>query len=90
VWLRYQPRTDPTRDVERAYERLEYLLEREGPNRQPGQTPREYLAGVSDDRARRVLDLYERSHYAGDATEAAADEAVELVDDIVAERPKLR
>jgi transglutaminase-like putative cysteine protease len=90
VWLRYQPRTDPPRDVERAYERLAYLLEREGPNRQPGQTPREFLAGVTDDRARRVLELYERSHYAGEVSEAAADEAVDLVDDIVAERPSLR
>jgi len=90
VWLRYQPRTDPTRDVERAYERLAYLLEREGPNRQPGQTPREFLAGVTDDRARRVLELYERSHYAGEVSEAAADEAVGLVDDIVTERPSLR
>jgi transglutaminase-like putative cysteine protease len=90
VWLRYQPRTDPTRDVERAYERLVYLLEREGPSRQPGQTPREFLAGVTDERASRVLELYERSHYAGEVSEATADEAVDLVDDIVAERPTLR
>ena len=90
VWLRYQPRTDPARDVERAYDRLAYLLERQGAPRQPGQTPREFLAGVTDDRARRVLELYERSHYAGDVSEATADEAVELVDDIVAERPALR
>ena len=90
AWLRYQPRTDPERDVERAYERLVYLLERQGATRRPGQTPRGYLGDVTDDRARRVLDIYERSHYAGEASEAAADEAVELVDDIVAERPKLR
>jgi transglutaminase-like putative cysteine protease len=90
VWLRYQPRTDPARDVERAYERLEYVLERQGPDRLPGQTPRSFLGGAADDRVRRVLELYERSHYGGEVSEAAADEAVSLVDDLVEDRDSLR
>jgi transglutaminase-like putative cysteine protease len=90
VWLRYQPRTDPARDTERAYDRLVYLLERQGPDRRPGQTARGYLAGVSDDRARRVLELYEQSYYGRETTQEMADEAVELVDTMVSERPILR
>jgi transglutaminase-like putative cysteine protease len=90
VWLRYQPRTDPEHDIERAYDRVVYLLERERSHRRPGQTPRDYLADVSDDRARRVLQLYEQSHYGGDTTQPMADEAVELVDKMVAERASFR
>jgi transglutaminase-like putative cysteine protease len=86
VWLRYQPRTEPVTDVERAYERVEYLLSRRGRSRRPGETVRSYLAR-GDPRLDRLRELYERAHYAGDAGPAAADEAVELVDDLVSDPP---
>ena len=87
VWLRRQPRTDdPQADIERAFERLEYMLGRLRRERRPGETPRQYLQYVSDDRAKRVGELYERAVYRGDATERMADEAVRLVDELVDDR----
>jgi len=86
VWLRYQPRTTPAADVERAVDRLEYVLARERRPRRPDETPRAYLAAVADDeRARRVGEIHERAAYAGRATDDDATEAVALVDDLVAE-----
>jgi hypothetical protein len=85
VWLRYQPRTDdPVHDVERAHERMEYLLARERRPRSAGETSRRYLRSLGDRDAMRVGELYERAVYAGQADEALADEAVEAVDDLVA------
>jgi hypothetical protein len=87
AWLRWQPRADPETDVDRAYERLEYVLEREHRPRQTGETRRQYLDAVgADERAREVASIHERAHYAGDVDERAADRAVELVDDIVSDR----
>ncbi len=87
MWVRWQPRNDPQTDVERAFDRLEYHLSRKHRARQPGETPREYVAALShvgvDDRARRVGSLYERARYAGDVSSEHADEAVSLVNDIV-------
>ncbi|MFB6188304.1 MAG: transglutaminase domain-containing protein, partial [Halapricum sp.] len=86
VWVRWQPRIDPETDVERAYERLEYLLEREYRPRRDGETPRQFLAAIdADERAREVAMIRERARYAGDVDEAAADRAVELVDTLVGE-----
>jgi hypothetical protein len=86
VWLRYQPRTTPAADVERAVDRLEYVLARERRPRRPDETPRAYLAAVADDeRARRVGEIHERAAYAGRASDDDAAEAVALVDDLVAE-----
>ena len=90
VWLRYQPRTDPKRDVERAFERLEYVAARRGRPRRPGETPRQFLEDVMDRRAGRLGELYERAHYAGDVTAAEADEAVELADALVSDRPGVK
>ncbi|MEF8791486.1 MAG: transglutaminaseTgpA domain-containing protein [Haloarculaceae archaeon] len=90
VWLRYQPRTDPKRDVERAFERLEYVAAQRGRPRRPGETPRQFLADVRDRRADRLGELYERARYAGEVTEAEADEAVELADGLVSDRPGVR
>jgi hypothetical protein len=90
VWLRYQPRTDPKRDVERAFERLEYVAARRGRPRRPGETPRQFLEDVIDRRAGRLGELYERAHYAGDVSAAEADEAVELADALVSDRPGVR
>lgn len=88
VWLRYQPRNpdDPARDIERAYKRLEYLLQRRGYERSRGETRRQFLTRVNDTRARRVGELAERSRYAGVASPEDADVAVSLVDELVAER----
>jgi transglutaminase-like putative cysteine protease len=86
VWLRRQPRSGPERDVRRAFDRLEYLLERDGRARADGETPRQYVRAVGDERARRVGELYERAVYGGEATEEMAEEAIALVDELVSER----
>jgi transglutaminase-like putative cysteine protease len=87
AWIRWQPRVDPETDVDRAYERLEYVLEREHRPRATGETRRQYLDAVdADDRAREIAAIHERAHYAGDVDEGAADRAVELVDGIVSDR----
>jgi transglutaminase-like putative cysteine protease len=87
LWLRYQPRSDPVSDVERAYERLEALLEERHRPRRRGETPNDYLdnlVGV-DPRARQVVRLYELAHYRRSVTDAQADRAVRLVDGMVGE-----
>ena len=85
IWLRYQPRADPSTDAERAFERLEYLLERRYRDRKPGETPRQYLADIgADERARTIAAIHERARYAGSVTREDADEAMSLVDDLVA------
>ena len=84
IWLRYQPRADPATDAERAFDRLEYLLERRYRPRRPGETPRQYLADIgADERARTVATIWERARYAGQVSPEEADEAVSLVDDLV-------
>jgi creatinine amidohydrolase/Fe(II)-dependent formamide hydrolase-like protein len=91
VWVRYQRRTDdPDHDVERALGRLEYHLESAFRPRTDGETRHTYLAALQerdgatpDPRAWRVVDISHRSRYGDGATEADADEAVEIVDDIV-------
>ncbi|MFC6836711.1 transglutaminase TgpA family protein [Halomarina ordinaria] len=89
-WLRRQSATDdPEADVRRAFDRLEYLLERTGRARAPGETPRQYLGTMPDERARRVGELYERAVYAGRSDRALADEAIALVDDLVDDRTRL-
>jgi transglutaminase-like putative cysteine protease len=91
IWLRWQRgRRDPETDVERAFRRLEYLLGREYRERRPEETAREYLDALSnvglDDRAHRVGRLYERAAYAGSVSRADAEEAIGIVDSVVAER----
>jgi transglutaminase-like putative cysteine protease len=84
VWLRHQPRTDdPVHDVERAHDRMEYLLARERRPRRTGETSRRYLRSLGDRDAMRVGELYEQALYAGRVDRASADEAVERVDDLV-------
>ncbi|MFW5934889.1 MAG: transglutaminase TgpA family protein [Halolamina sp.] len=91
VWLRYQPRDAPVRDVERAYDRVETLLAAQRRPRRAGETVADYLdsLGVKDSRVRRVASLYERAHYGGDATASDADEAVETADALVGETTPL-
>jgi transglutaminase-like putative cysteine protease len=89
--LRWQSASDDAvSDVERAYERLETLLAREYRKRRPGETHREYVEALAasdlDERARRVAEIHERAHYAGDVDRETADEAIALVDELVGER----
>jgi len=83
----------PAADAERAGERLETLLAREYRPRRPGETPREYVEALSlaglDERAERVARLHERARYGDGVSRDEADEAVELVDDLVADRTPL-
>jgi transglutaminase-like putative cysteine protease len=84
VWLRRQPTSDsPARDIQQAFERVEYLLGRHRRTRDPGETPRRYLRSLGDAEARRVGELYEKAVYAGRATPEDADEARALVADLV-------
>jgi transglutaminase-like putative cysteine protease len=89
VWLRRLPRTDPQSDIESAYERLEYLLEREYRPRRSGESRKQYVRAVGDDQAQRIGEIYEQAMYAGRATESLADEAVNLVEQRVNERSRL-
>ncbi|WP_318568213.1 transglutaminase TgpA family protein [Salinigranum marinum] len=87
--LRYQRSTgDPAADVERAFGRLERLLERRYRPRRPTETPRSYLAAIGrghglDDRVERVATSYERSRYGSGVSAAEAETVVELVDELV-------
>lgn len=89
VWLRWQRRTgSPYLDVGRAFERLEYLLERRYRPRDPDETPRQYLEALEpevDPRAYEVLRLYERAYYAETISRGEADKAIQLVDELVDE-----
>jgi hypothetical protein len=91
VWLRFHgKRRDPTTDTVRAFERLEYLLARQYRPRRDGETVRAYLDALSrvglDDRAVRVGSIYERAQYAGEVSREEADEAIDLVGQLVKER----
>jgi len=85
IWLYYQPRDEPAGDVERAFQRLVYHLGQEHyRSRHPDETVREYLDAIdADERAREVAAIRERARYGGTVTEAEADRAVSLVNDIV-------
>jgi hypothetical protein len=87
VWVRWQPRADPASDVQRAFERVEYVLAREERPRRDGETPRQYLAAIdADEPVERVYRLHERARYAGDVTVSLADDAVAAANEIVRER----
>ena len=85
AWLYYQPRSEPTADVERAFQRLMYHLGREHyRSRHPDETVRQYLDAIdADKRVREVAEIRERARYAGQIDDEAADRAVSIVDDIV-------
>ena len=93
LWQR--GRRDPATDVQRAYDRLEYVLGRRYRPRRTGETRSQYVRTIDslerDERIRRVGKLAIRARYGGDVTAEEADEAVELVDDLVREQtPGLR
>jgi transglutaminase-like putative cysteine protease len=91
VWLRYQPRTDPVADVERAYDRVETLLGTSHRPRRPNETVGAYLDAIraTDPRVRRVAALYEHAHHGGVADADAADEAVDAANSLVKESTPL-
>ena len=90
VWLRWLPRGDPREEVEAAFERAEYVLERQHREREPGETVREFVADVrADDRARRVAALRERARYAGRVDADDAAEARRLARSLAAENSRL-
>jgi transglutaminase-like putative cysteine protease len=86
LWFRYQRTTDDTeRDVERAFDRLEHLLERRYRPRRPTETRRAYVAALTrghglDPRVERVVDAYERSRYGPGVSPTEAATVVDLVD----------
>jgi transglutaminase-like putative cysteine protease len=88
VWLRRRgPRRDPDADAVRAFDRLAYLLERQERPRRPAETPRAFVESVTtDDRARRILDAYERARYGDGVDRATADTATDAVGELVRER----
>ena len=91
--LRHQPRADaPAVDVANAFDRLEFLAERADAPRGPGETAREFATrvGDGDERARRLATLHERARYGGGVTAEEAAEAIELADELVADRPPIR
>ncbi len=80
VWLRRLRRSDPRTDIEEAFDRLLYLLERRHRPRREGETVRQYLDDIeAGPQARRLSRLRERAHYGGEATEEMADEAIDLL-----------
>jgi transglutaminase-like putative cysteine protease len=98
LWLTLQvrwqgARRSPDQDTERAYRRLELLLERRYRPRRGAETPRDYVDSLTltgaDDRVERVAELYEYAHYGDGVTETQADEAIALVDELVGERSPL-
>lgn len=88
LWQR--ERADPATDVQRAYDRLEYVLGRRYRPRRMGETRRQYVRVIHslerDDRIRRVGDLAIRARYDGEISREEADEAIDLVGDLVYER----
>ena len=81
VAVRFQRRSDPETDVERACERLMLVLEDRHRSRETGETMRQYLRDIhAGEDARRLVALRERARYGEEVTEADADEAIELVD----------
>ncbi len=84
VWL-YAPRRrhDPVGDTERAFARLEFLLEQRYRPRRSTETTREYIAALQlygvDERVLTVAAIHERALYGGGVTRAEATEAVAIV-----------
>ena len=92
--MRFQRRTDdPSADTVRAFERLELLLARHYRDRQENETPRRYLSSIDDERvdgrAHRVAALYELAHYGDGTSRSEADEAIDLVDELVHDHGRL-
>ena len=67
---------DPITDVERAHERLTYVLARRHRERRPGETMRAYVNDIdAGEHARQLVELRERARYGDGISEAEAEEA---------------
>jgi len=87
LWLRYQSPASPAEDVETAFQRAMFVLAERHRERRPGETVRAYLDAVdADDDVRRLAGLREQLRYGGTVSEAAAAEAIDIADAVVAER----
>ncbi|WP_222920113.1 DUF3488 and transglutaminase-like domain-containing protein [Natrinema sp. SYSU A 869] len=85
-------RTDPDRDAERAFDRLERLFAHQYRPRRPAESARAYLTALSatetdgedtlDPWAEQVLEYYERATYGDGVSRAEADEAIAIVDEL--------
>ena len=87
VWrrlaIRFQRRSDPETDIERAHERLMLVLEERHRPRETGETMQQYLDNIyATQDAHRLVQLREQARYGGSVTEADADRAVELIEKI--------
>ena len=83
VAIRFQRRSDPETDVERAHDRLLLLLEHRERPREPGETMRQYLRDIdADPKAHRLVEIRQRARYGNGVSEAEADEAVALVNQL--------
>lgn len=84
---RQNPTLSPSRDIQRAYTRLEEWLAARYRDRRDHETPRSYVEAVDavDPRIKRVTMLYERGRYGSTVTREDADEAIRLVDELVSE-----
>lgn len=88
VRMSYQRRHDPASDIERAVDRLEWLLGWRYVPRKQNETPAEYLTRLPatvDGRVREVYDTYETARYGGAYDDAAVEEAVTHVDHMIRE-----
>lgn len=87
LWLRYQSPQSPEADVETAFQRAMYVVGERHRERRPGETVRAYLDAVdADEDVRRLAELRERLRYGGAVSAAAAEEAIDIADAVVAER----
>lgn len=83
VRIRFQRRHDPETDVERAHDRMLLVLGKRHRVRDSAETTRQYLDAVGAcPEAHRLAAIRERTRYADECSEAAADEAVELVGEV--------
>ncbi|WP_336035327.1 transglutaminaseTgpA domain-containing protein [Halobacterium yunchengense] len=90
LWLRWLPRGDPRAEVEAAFERVEYVLERRYRERRAGETVRAFVADVrAGERAARAAAIRERARYAGDVSADDAEEAKRLARALAAEYSRL-
>ncbi len=84
-------RDTPSEDAERAYNRLEILLERTYRSRRKSESAREYLATLSetDELDPRIIEVgktYELAKYSEEISQERADEAIDLVDELAREQ----
>ena len=84
LWLRYQTPDDPEADVERAFQRVLYVLGERHRERERGETVRTYLDAIdADEDVWRLAGMRERLRYGGTVSERAAEEAIEIADAVV-------